>query len=334
MDKELLSLEYFQEHGLPEFIPYLIPLFFAFVGFEWAWGIYKKKYYYEKRDFWGSTGIGVVNALIGAVLKMGNLAIVISLYKLTPLSVPHTWWGYVLCFIGVDFCRYWAHRIAHEQRFWWATHVTHHSSEKLNFSTAFRTGWTQHIKIVFFLPLPLLGFDPVMFLICHQLAVIYQFFVHTELVGKLPWIIEYIFVTPSHHRAHHGVNAEYIDKNYGSTFIIWDRMLGTFQEEKAKPKYGLTKPINSYNPVYLCFHEWVDIFKDLKYAKSFKEVWGVLFQPPGAIVTEKQRDERRMEVENTGAASLNENSRLGNAEDCKEKQKLKQDQVLIKKKSA
>jgi sterol desaturase/sphingolipid hydroxylase (fatty acid hydroxylase superfamily) len=192
----------------------------------------------------------------------------------------------------VDLCRYWAHRIAHEQRLWWATHVTHHSSEEMNFTVSFRTGWTNSIKFIFFSPVPFLGIDPFTFFICHQAAVLYQFFVHTQLVKKLPKPIEYIFVTPSHHRVHHGTNAAYIDKNYGSTFIIWDRLFGTFAPEEEKPVYGLTTPVKSYNPVFLVFHEWIALWHDLRHAKSVKEALKIMFKPPGTIVTSHQVQER------------------------------------------
>jgi hypothetical protein len=180
----------------------------------------------------------------------------------------------------MDFCPYWAHRFAHEQRFWWSTHVVHHSSEHYNLSVSFRLSWTQNLKIVFFLPVVLLGFHPLVFFIVHQIEVLYQFWIHTELIRKLPRPIEYVFTTPSHHRVHHSVNEKYIDKNYGSTFIIWDRMFGTFEPEEEAPRYGITKPVNSYNPVFLVFHEWIEVAKDVKKAKSLKEVWVILFGSP------------------------------------------------------
>ena len=125
-----------------------------------------------------------------------------------------------------------------------------------------------------------MGFHPLVFLIVHQIEVLYQFWIHTELIKKLPKPIEYIFTTPSHHRVHHSINEKYIDKNYGSTLIIWDRLFKTFQVEEEQPIYGITKPVNSYNPVYLVFHEWVDVFKDLERANSPKMAWQILFGSP------------------------------------------------------
>jgi len=201
-------------------------------------------------------------------------------YNLTPWSIPTTWWSFIICLVSLDFFRYWAHRIAHEQRFWWSTHVVHHSSTHYNFSVSFRLSWTQNLKLIFFLPVIMMGFDPLLFFICHQIEVLYQFWIHTELIRKLPRPIEYIFTTPSHHRVHHAVNEKYIDKNYGSTFIIWDRMFGTFQEEEEQAVYGITKPVNSFNPVYLVFHAWGDLFYDLW--KKPRAAWNIMFGSPVA----------------------------------------------------
>jgi len=160
--------------------------------------------------------------------------------------------------------------------------VPHHSSEQYNFSVSFRLSWVQGFKVLFFLPVAMAGFHPVVFFICHQIAVLYQFWIHTEMIDKLPRPIEFIFTTPSHHRVHHAKDDHYLDKNYGSTFIIWDRMFGTFQPELNTPNYGITKPPESYNPVYLVFHEFIDIWKDLKQAEGWKEYLWILFASPAA----------------------------------------------------
>ncbi|MFT2009395.1 sterol desaturase family protein [Pontibacter sp. 13R65] len=289
MNKEIITFD--QLEGLNDLtiMHYAAPLIIISVVAEWLVGIYKKKNYYHNKDFLAALTIGGVNAVIGGTLKIFLFSIAMYIYNMVPWAMPRVWWGYIVCFIAVDFCRYWAHRIAHEQRFWWATHVTHHSSQKMNFSVSFRTGWTNQIKFVFFIPVPLLGIDPFTFFVCHQIAVLYQFWIHTELIRKMPAPIEYLFVTPSHHRAHHGSNPKYIDKNYGSTLIIWDRLFGTFQAEEEEPIYGLTTQVTSYNPVYLVFHEYQAIWQDLKHARNSKEIFQILFKPPGAIVTDHQR---------------------------------------------
>ena len=297
MEKKLYTWDELQQLTDLGMVPYLAPIVIGLVLAEWLISYYKNRNYYEKKDTLAALGIGLGNAAIGIVLKVSLFAIAMMIYNVVPWAIPRSWWGFIVCFFAVDFCRYWAHRISHEQRFWWATHVTHHSSTKMNFLISLRTGWTSPIKFIFFLPVPLFGIDPLTFFICHQIAVLYQFFVHTELVKKLPAPIEYLFVTPSHHRVHHGSNPEYIDRNYGSTFIIWDRIFGTFEPEVERPVYGLTTPVTSYNPVYLVFHEWVDLVKDLSRCRSFSEAWKVLFYPPGAIVTEHQKQQEREEKE-------------------------------------
>jgi sterol desaturase/sphingolipid hydroxylase (fatty acid hydroxylase superfamily) len=147
-------------------------------------------------------------------------------------------------------------------------------------TTSFRNSWTQHLKIIFFLPVWLSGIHPVVTFTCYQIDLLYQFWIHTEVIPKLPRWFESIFVTPSHHRVHHGKNEAYLDKNFGTTFIIWDRLFGTFQEETEKPVYGLTKPVESKNVIYLNFHEWQAIFREVRKAKSAKEVTQILFGPP------------------------------------------------------
>jgi sterol desaturase/sphingolipid hydroxylase (fatty acid hydroxylase superfamily) len=289
MTEKTLTLEDVQNYDFTTIIWIVAPLMFFFVGLEYYLSHRRNLKLYSLKDLMASTSIGIVNVLLNSVMKVGVFFIFLFFYNLSPFNLPISWWSFILCFVILDFFRYWAHRIAHEQRFWWSTHVVHHSSIHYNFSVSFRLSWTQNLKIVFFLPVIFLGFHPLVFLIVHQLQVLYQFWLHTELIKKLPKPIEYIFTTPSHHRVHHATNEKYIDKNYGSTFIIWDRIFGTFQEEEEKPIYGITKPVNSYNPVYLVFHEWIAVGKDLMKAKSLKMVWQILFGSP----VEKHKEEMR-----------------------------------------
>ena len=274
---------YFQQVNkltLPNIIGYAAPVMIGLVILEWVVSARQEKDYYNPKDTLAATTIGIVNVLISAVFKVVIFGVIYFFYTLVPWKIPNAWWAYPLCFIWIDFWRYMAHRVAHFNRFWWATHVTHHSSEKYNWSVSFRLGWTQYIKVVFFIPVALTGFNPVTFFICHEIAVLYQFWIHTEYVRKLPRPIEYIFVTPSHHRVHHAVNPHYMNKNFGSTLIIWDRMFGTFEPEGEQAIYGITHPVNSYNPVYLCFHIWLDIFNDLKKVNSFRGAMKVVFGKP------------------------------------------------------
>lgn len=275
-----ITLEEIGASDWPNVILWAAPIMFILVFAEWGLSIYQNKDVYDKKDFFAAATIGLVNVGISALLKVIIFGAVLFFWNLVPWKIPATWWSFIPCFILLDLARYWAHRVAHEQRFWWATHVTHHNSEKYNFSVSFRLSWTQHIKFIFFIPVIMVGFDPFVFFICHQVAVLYQFWIHTEYIKKLPAPIEYIFTTPSHHRVHHASDEQYLDKNYGSTFIIWDRIFGTFAEEKERPHYGITKPVKSYNPIYLVFHEWADIMRDVKKARSVKEAMRILFSPP------------------------------------------------------
>lgn len=285
MAKETFTLEdvkrWTELGDLPPLIQWAVPVMLALVALEYWLGLREKKHLYEGKDLLSSIGVGLGYLVVTAATQTGTFMIVLWVYNMVPWSIPLTWWSGVLCFIWLDFWRYWAHRFAHEQRFLWGTHVTHHSSPNYNFAVSFRLSWVDQIKLVFFLTIPLLGFHPIVFFISHQLAVLYQFWIHTELIRKLPAPIEYVFTTPSHHRVHHAINPRYIDKNYGSTFIIWDRMFGTFQEEDEQPVYGITEPPNTYNPVHLSFHVFYDIWRDLKKARNFREAWLLVFGRPG-----------------------------------------------------
>ncbi|MBZ2169213.1 sterol desaturase family protein [Marinobacter sp. F4216] len=172
-----------------------------------------------------------------------------------------------LTFIGVEFCFYWMHRTSHRVRWFWAAHIVHHSSERMNFSTAMRQNATNIFNgnWLFYLPLALLGFNPVWIGVAYALSLVYQFFIHTTLVGQLPGWIELIFNTPSHHRVHHGRNRGYIDRNFGGVLIIWDRLFGTFTAEDSQepPTYGVTTPPPSNNLLVLWTHEYVDLFRDM-----------------------------------------------------------------------
>jgi sterol desaturase/sphingolipid hydroxylase (fatty acid hydroxylase superfamily) len=189
--------------------------------------------------------------------------------------------GWTAALIGWDLAYYWNHRFEHEVRLLWAAHVNHHSSQKYNLSTALRQPWTPYSSALFYPPLALLGISPWLILFSGGINLVYQFWVHTEVIGKLPTPIEYVFNTASHHRVHHGSNGRYLDKNYGGILIVWDRLFGTFEEEHERVVYGLTKNIATYNPIRIAFHEYAAIGKDLLRARSLRDVVGYVFGPPG-----------------------------------------------------
>ncbi|WP_234734339.1 sterol desaturase family protein [Tellurirhabdus bombi] len=268
------------EQELLPLTTYAVPVILISVVLEWWITRHDEEHRYHARDFWASLGIGAGSLVINAILKTSVFAFGLFFYHLIPWRIETAWWTWILGYLLIDLCNYFAHFIAHKQRVWWATHVTHHSSEHLNFTTAFRNSWTQHLKLIFFIPAWASGIDPIVLFTCYQIDLLYQFWIHTEVIRKMPRWFEAIFVTPSHHRVHHGSNPRFIDKNFGSSLIIWDRLFGTFQEEDEVPEYGLTKPIESFNPVYLNFHVWIDIWRDVRQAKSVRAALSVLFGPP------------------------------------------------------
>lgn len=269
-------------HSAPDIINYAAPVMIALALIEMFFSWRQNRGYYDKKDFIASLSIGLVYLFQGLFTKTALFVLALWIYNLVPWHIPVNWFTGILCFFALDFARYWAHRLGHTTNLFWATHVTHHNSEKYNLSTSFRLSWTQQIKIIFFLPVSFMGFHPIVFFICHQIAVLYQFWIHTEYIRKFPSWIEWFFTTPSHHRVHHGKNEKYLDKNYGSTFIIWDRLMGTFQPEEEQAIYGIIDQPTGYNPIKLVFHVWSDIFRDLKGAQSFGEAWNIVWQPPGA----------------------------------------------------
>jgi sterol desaturase/sphingolipid hydroxylase (fatty acid hydroxylase superfamily) len=288
----------------PPIILWAVPFMVFFSLLEMLISYLQNRKYYEKKETWGSIWVGIGNLIVSAGVKVLLLYLVVWIYNLVPwrmalnfeesvFSWNSYWWMLIPCYVIYDLCSYWAHRISHEQRFWWATHIAHHSGEHYNLTVSFRLSWVQHLKVIFFLPIAFMGFHPIIFFITNQLAVLFQFWVHTEYIRKLPRWIEYIFATPSNHRVHHGSNEQYIDKNYGATFIFWDRIWKTYEPEVEPVIYGITTNItNKSNPFFINFHEYKDMIKDLKEAKGFKKKWFVVFGSPVAIYEEKIRQQQ------------------------------------------
>ena len=282
----------------PNIIIWAAPFMFFFVLLEWYIAHKQHRELYEKKETIGSICVGVGNVIINTALKMAMFYLIVWFYNLLPWRMYLNWWTFIPCYVLFDLCSYWAHRISHQQRFWWATHVVHHSSEHYNLTVSFRLSWVQNLKMIFFLPVALMGFHPIVFFVVNQIAVLFQFWVHTEYIRKTHPIIEYIFATPSNHRVHHGSQEKYINKNYGATFIIWDRMFGTFQPEEEQAIYGITHELeHKANPLYINFHEYVDIWKDLVSARGFRKKMFFLFGNPIAVAKAKlkrQEEEHRL----------------------------------------
>lgn len=278
------------ERSMPDIILWAVPVMIICSAAEIIISYYQNRDVYRKAETIGSILVGIGNLVVNFLLKAILILPVIWIYNWVPWRMAFSWWMLLPCYIIYDIASYWAHRISHEQRFWWATHVVHHSSERYNLTVSFRLSWVQNLKIIFFLPVMLFGFHPIIFFITNQVAVLFQFWVHTEYIKKLPAWIEYIFATPSNHRVHHGSQEQYIDKNYAATFILWDRIWGTYEPEVEQVKYGITTNIEKKaNPFYINFHEYLDMWKDVRQAKNWRQRLWYIFGSPTAIAEHKKK---------------------------------------------
>lgn len=260
-----------------------IPVFALSLVAEMLWDSRRRHGLYERRDTLACLAMGVGNILIAAPLKLFWLWLYGLVYVHRQFEIPlDAWWGWALLVIADDLCYYVFHRCHHTVRALWCTHSIHHSSQRFNFAVALRQPWTESLSAYWFwLPLPLLGFHPIAIIGMQSISLIYQFFVHTEVVrslGPLEWIIN----TPSHHRVHHGANPQYIDKNYGGILIVWDRLFGSFEPEAERVRYGLTKNLDSFNPFRIAFGEWAAMFREVTRAPDWRSAWRAIAAPPAA----------------------------------------------------
>ena len=268
---------------IPNLIHYAIPVFVITVIVEAILTVKVKLEDYEFKDASTSITMGLGNVAIGLFTKGLILGLFLWLYQYRVFTIPFTWWSWIILLFAEDFVYYWNHRIAHESRLFWASHVVHHSSQKYNLSTALRQTWTgSFYTFIFWLPLVVLGFHPIMILTQMSISLLYQYWIHTELIDKLPKWFEAIFNTPSHHRVHHATNPQYLDRNHAGIFIIWDKLFGTFEPEVEKPVYGLVKNIETHNPIKVAFIEWYNMLKDVFSSNtSIGKRLQYLLKPPG-----------------------------------------------------
>jgi len=271
---------------IPNLILYAIPFFLVSVIIEGYIVFKKNKASYSFKDSVTSISMGLGNLAIGVLSNILVIFVISYLYENFRIaSIPFTWWAWILILFGDDISYYWFHRFSHTTRFLWASHVIHHSSEKYNLSTALRQTWTGNFfSFVFFLALPILGFHPLMIFTQMSVSLLYQYWIHTELIHKMPKWFEAVFNTPSHHRVHHGTNPIYLDRNHAGIFIIWDKLFGTFQAELQEEKvvYGLVSNINTYNPLRVAFLEWYHLFRDVFTSNtSFFNRLKYFSMPPG-----------------------------------------------------
>ena len=259
------------------------PIVLAMILFEVLFSSVYNKNLYKKNDTLCTIGLLSGNILMVFGVKGATLALHFYLFQFKLFNLAElmpVWALWIATFIAIDFIFYIYHRISHRVNFLWAIHMSHHSSEEMNFAVSFRQAWFGPIsKIPFFMVMPLMGFDPTIIAVAGVISTLWGIVGHTQIIGKLG-PLEWIFNTPSHHRVHHGANEQYIDKNYGNLLIIWDRMFGTFEAEGEKVRYGLVKNVNTYNPSKITFMGWQEIYRNIKRAPNLNQAAHYLFGPP------------------------------------------------------
>ena len=260
-----------------------IPVFFILIGVEVGYGYYQNRKLYRLNDAVANISCGIVEQLTGVFAKVFTVAAYHFVYtKFAVFSLADTWYWILLCFIGVDFCYYWAHRMSHEVNLFWLGHIVHHQSEDYNLSVALRQSVFQKMfTFYFYFPLAILGFKTEWFLLVGAFNLLYQFWIHTEVIDKMPRWFEYVFNTPSHHRVHHGRDPKYIDRNHAGSLMFWDRMFGTFQPEEERPTYGITTPVNSWNPIKANLQPFVALWQEMKQVPGIGNKIRLAFMPPG-----------------------------------------------------
>ncbi len=260
---------------------YALPVFCVLLLTEFLYGWFKRRNtYHDIKDTLASLSLGVAQVVLGVLLGSTMLAIDNWLYQHSLFKFGNSWYELTLLLLLMEFSFYWWHRASHRIRFFWANHVNHHTSVEYNFSTALRQPvFSPILRPLFYFYIPFLGFEPHMLIVLGVPSLVWGVLSHTKHVGKLGFL-EYILVTPSAHRVHHGSNPEYIDKNYGGLFIFWDILFGTYAREDEPVVYGITKNINTYNPITITFHEWKAWIQDITQSKSLREAFDYTFRPP------------------------------------------------------
>ena len=269
---------------LPNPVDYAIPAFVLLVLAEMLVALVRDRSRYEPRDTLTSLALGLGSTVAGVLSAGAVLALATWVWGFRLLDIDYAWYWFALCFVLDDLAYYAFHRAAHRVRWFWASHVIHHSSQHYNLSTALRQTWTGFFSLAFLfrLPLFLIGFPPAMVFFVAALNLVYQFWIHTEAIGRLPRWFEAVMNTPSHHRVHHATNARYLDRNYAGVFIVWDRMFGTFVGERDddRPRYGLVRNLGSFSLWWAACHEWIGIARDV-WSAPWHAKLGYIWRPPG-----------------------------------------------------
>jgi len=259
-----------------------VPLFFVLIGLELVWAKRRGVSVYRFADTLTDLSCGISSQVLLLFWAAAQLALYAWVYEHWRLfTIRPTWLAWAVAFVAVDFAYYWWHRLSHEVNVLWAAHVVHHQSEDYNLAVALRqsviTSWT---ALPFYLPLALLGVPTLVFAVVHALSTLYQFWIHTQLVRRVRGPIDWILNLPSHHRVHHAINEPYLDKNYGATLIVWDRLFGTYAPEEEPCVYGITKPLGSFDPIWAQVHYWGDMARMARAAKRPTEKLKVWFASP------------------------------------------------------
>ena len=267
----MIQISYMTEMGI---YTYGIPIIVLLIISEAIYSSLNNLNFYKVEDSAAAFGLLIGNFLVNFGTKGSILVLYFYLYNFRIFTVNDlipVWMVWIITFIMIDFVYYWYHRCSHRVRFFWAVHMNHHSSEEMNFTVALRQAWFgPTTKVPFFISMPLIGFDPLITAVAGVTSTLWGVTGHTQWIGKLG-PLEYIFVTPSSHRVHHGSNEKYLDKNYGNLLIVWDRFFGTYEEEKEKVIYGIRENVKTFNPIKITFFVWVSFIDELKYSKDFKE---------------------------------------------------------------
>lgn len=262
-----------------------IPIFALCIGVEFAYGLLRRRNTYGLADTVSSLSQGLISQAVAVCTQLFQIGLYVLALPHLSLFKDNGWWdtpaGWVLAVVLYDLCDYWLHRASHESAIFWAAHVVHHQSEHFNLSTALRQetayaflGW------MFFMPMALVGVPVEQFGIAGLIVLVYQFWIHTEHIGKLGWI-DRVFSTPSNHRVHHAINDQYIDKNYGAILVVWDRLFGTFTPEGERCVYGTRTPFRSWNPIAAVTREYLSLARQVQGAARWGDKWRYVFKAPG-----------------------------------------------------
>lgn len=278
-------------------ILYSIPLYGLVIFAEILYSHFHNLKLYSVKDTIHNIVLSSLNALLDILMRGICLLVLNYFYQFHFFEIQNTFWYWFWLVIAQDFMFYWLHRVDHYCRFFWAIHVTHHNSEEFNLTVGFRSSVFQPFyRFIYYIPLALLGFKGIDIMLVYSATQIFGILVHTQTIHKLG-LLEYIFVTPSHHRVHHGKNVPYLDKNMGMLLIIWDKLFGTFEEESETVEYGLTKPLEKQDLFTLIFHEWIEMMKDVKRAPTLKDKLMYIFGPPGWSHDGSKKTSRQLRLE-------------------------------------